>query len=163
MVFIPRIQAALLAVLVAGLGLGALFGSSGAVAGECPKDQMGVMMKEPHGIKPKGVTDAVQAKINLKKLGLKHDLRLRRLVVKPGGTVPFHSHGERPSIVYIIAGQITEFNSLCGVPIVHRAGQAVAEFGEKLSHWWRNDGDRSVELLSADIFHDQMGESEMME
>ena len=83
-----------------------------------------------------------------------HALRLRRLVVKPGGIVPWHSHTDRPAIIYIISGKITEYRSTCAEPIVHRAGESTAEV-KGTSHWWKNTGKKTVVLLSADLFHDK--------
>ena len=72
--------------------------------------------------KPKAVTDNVLTRIDLvnEPVMLKdHALRLRRLVVKPGGIVPWHTHTDRPAIIYIISGRITEYRSTCKTPIVH--------------------------------------------
>lgn len=107
--------------------------------------------------KPKGVTDNVLTRIDLvnEPVMLKeHALRLRRLVIQPGGIVPWHSHTDRPAIIYIISGTITEYRSTCAVPIVHRAGEATAEV-KGTSHWWKNTGRNTVVLLSADLFHDK--------
>lgn len=130
-----------------------------ASAGECPvgrsvPDGQGQKMSTA---KAKGVTDKVRARIDLvnEPVMLKeHALRLRRLVIKPGGIVPWHSHTDRPAIIYIISGTITEYRSTCTVPIVHRAGESTAEV-KGTSHWWKNTGKRTVVLLSADLFHDK--------
>jgi quercetin dioxygenase-like cupin family protein len=39
------------------------------------------------------------------------------------------------------------------VPIVHKAGDVVAETSE-VSHWWKNTGDKTVVLVSADLIKD---------
>jgi quercetin dioxygenase-like cupin family protein len=39
------------------------------------------------------------------------------------------------------------------VPIVHKAGDVVAETKD-VSHWWKNLGDTTVVLLSADLLKD---------
>ncbi len=130
-----------------------------AYAGACPTgksvaDGQGQKMSTA---KAKGVTDTVQAKIDLvnEPVMLKeHALRLRRLVIQPGGIVPWHSHTDRPAIIYIISGTITEYRSTCAVPIVHRAGESTAEV-KGTSHWWKNTGKTTVVLLSADLFHDK--------
>jgi quercetin dioxygenase-like cupin family protein len=81
-------------------------------------------------------------------------LRLRKLVVQPGGVVPWHSHGDRPAVIYILNGTITEYASNCAVPIVHKAGD-VARETSATSHWWKNTGRSAVILLSADVLHDE--------
>jgi quercetin dioxygenase-like cupin family protein len=111
-----------------------------------------------------GVTDTVIATNDLAQQGIGINdrlFRLRRLVVQPGGVVPWHSHGDRPAIIYIISGQITEYASTCAVPIVHQAGEATAEM-HATAHWWKNDSKQPVELLSADLFHKARSDDHMM-
>jgi quercetin dioxygenase-like cupin family protein len=145
---------------VAGiLGAALSAGAFSAAAGECPASKVVADGKGQanRASKPKGVTDNVLTRINLanEPVMLKnHALRLRRLVIKPGGIVPWHSHTDRPAIIYIIKGSITEYRSTCATPIVHRAGDVAAEV-KGTSHWWKNTGKRTVVLLSADLFHDQ--------
>ena len=79
--------------------------------------------------------------------------RMRKLTIEPGGIVPWHSHGDLPAIIYIIEGEINEYASNYAVPIVHKAGDVVAETSE-VSHWWKNTGDKTVVLLSADLIKD---------
>ena len=82
-----------------------------------------------------------------------HHLRMRRLDIKPGGEVAWHSHGERPALIYIVSGSITEYSSHCQVPIVHKTGELSVEQGG-LSHWWKNTSNEPVVLISADIAKD---------
>lgn len=82
-----------------------------------------------------------------------HALRLRRLEIKPGGVVPWHSHGDRPAIIYVVEGEIYEHASTCAVPILHKAGEVAPEM-HATSHWWQNTSKKTVVLLSADILHD---------
>jgi quercetin dioxygenase-like cupin family protein len=113
---------------------------------------------------PEGVTDNVLAAIDLSKEAVKLDdrqLRLRRLEIQPGGVVPWHSHADRPAIIYIVQGSVTEYSSSCAVPIVHNAGE-VAQESAGLSHWWKNTGDSVAVLLSADLFHAAMDDAHMM-
>jgi quercetin dioxygenase-like cupin family protein len=143
----------------ASLAAAALLAPLAASAGECPA---GKIVSDGQGQKmstaqAKGVTDTVLSRIDLvnEPVGLAgHALRLRRLVIQPGGIVPWHSHTDRPAIIYIISGTITEYRSTCMVPIVHEAGDAAVEV-KNTSHWWKNTGKRPVVLLSADLFHDK--------
>ena len=66
----------------------------------------------------KGVTDTVLAAIDLEKepANIKdRQLRFRKLTIEPGGIVPWHSHGDRPAIIYIAEGEIVEYASNCSV------------------------------------------------
>jgi quercetin dioxygenase-like cupin family protein len=141
----------LLAGVIASAGLAA----TSAQAGECPADQKKTDVTKPVDMKPVGVTDTVIAMIDVdQQQGIKdRKFRMRKLVVEPGGVVPWHSHGERPAIIYIIEGEIDEYASNCAVPIVHKAGDVVAETKD-VSHWWKNIGDKKVVLLSADLLKD---------
>jgi quercetin dioxygenase-like cupin family protein len=136
--------------------LTATFAMSAAVAGECPTDKrvpdgQGQKMVN-HG--PKDVTDKVRATTDLAKQAVAlpgHLFRLRELEVKSGGVVPWHSHDERPAMIYIVSGEIVEYASNCAVPIVHRAGDVAAE-AKGTSHWWLNRGKATSKLISVDIF-----------
>jgi quercetin dioxygenase-like cupin family protein len=139
------------AAAIAGVAL-----ASAALADECPADKRGVNVTKPGATTSTGVTDTVLTSIDLSKEKLAladHQLRLRRLVVQPNGIVAWHSHEDRPAIIYIISGQIYEHASNCSVPILHRAGDITPE-SSGTAHWWQNIGKETVVLLSADILHD---------
>jgi quercetin dioxygenase-like cupin family protein len=144
-----------LSALLAGAGL---LVASQAQAGQCPAEKI---VAEGQGqpmstVAAKGVTDTVIASTHLSQepVGISdRRFRLRRLVVQPGGIVPWHSHGDRPAIIYIIEGEITEYASTCAVPIVHKAGESTTET-HTTSHWWQNTGSKTVVLLSADLYHE---------
>jgi quercetin dioxygenase-like cupin family protein len=140
--------------------------SGAALAGECPAGKAGVNVTPPGAMAPKGVTDTVISSINLAKFmdgqfG-NNSLRMRRLVIAPGGIVPWHNHDERPANIYVVEGSITEYRSTCAVPIEHKAGEAVAEFGSGLAHWWRNNTNKPAVLISADVYHDKMKDDHPM-
>lgn len=138
--------------LVASAVILAWASAPAAWAGECPAASVKDDATPAGPSAPKGVTDNVISSIDLGQgYGIEgRQLRARRLVIEPGGIVPWHGHGERPANIYVLEGQITEFRSNCAVPIVHKKGEVVAEKGA-ISHWWRNDSRRKVVLLSSDI------------
>lgn len=128
-----------------------------ANAGGCPAGKELADAMKPVDYAASGVTDTVLASIDLAKEPVKIDgrkLRLRKLVIQPGGIVPWHSHGDRPAIIYIIQGEVTEYASNCSVPLVHKAGDTTPEL-HATSHWWKNTGKETVILLSADLLHDE--------
>jgi quercetin dioxygenase-like cupin family protein len=141
---------ALFAAALASLALPLL--SVAAIAGDCPPGKTGVDVTKPGAMAPKDVTDTVIASIDL---GAQYKidgrlLRMRKLVVQPGGIVPWHSHAERPANIYIVSGAITEYRSTCAVPIEHAAGEVTAEQGN-VSHWWKNNSKTTAVLISSDI------------
>ena len=127
-----------------------------AFAGECPAGQMRADATKPVTYGPKDVTDKVLAQIDLagEKIALNgHLMRVRKLEIQPGGIVPWHSHADRPALIYVQSGEIYEHASNCAVPILHKAGE-VARETHATSHWWQNNGKTTVTLLSFDIQHD---------
>lgn len=150
------------AVLVVGAVV--LFGGN-AYAGECPADKVAKGSVTSGPDKPVGVTDMVIGSIDLAQKAVTfkgENFRMRQLVVQPGGIVPFHSHSERPAIIYVISGSVTEYRSNCAVPIEHKSGEVTVEFGPELSHWWKNNSKEPAVLLSADILHQESDDKHMM-
>ena len=142
--------------ILLGVVVGASLAASAAFAGECPADQKKPNATAPVDYKPVGVTDTVIAMIDVEKepANIKdRKFRMRKLTIEPGGIVPWHSHADRPAIIYITEGEIVEYASNCAAPIVHKAGDVVAETPD-VSHWWKNLGDKTVVLLSADLLKD---------
>jgi len=143
-------------VATAAVAAGAFTLAAAATAGECPADQRRPdgTGQRPGATAPKDVTDKVIASTDLgkEKVALSGRLfRARRLDIKAGGIVPWHSHDDRPAMIYIVKGVVTEYASTCAVPIVHKAGDISPErLGT--SHWWRNHGKEGAVLISVDIF-----------
>ena len=138
-----------------------------ANAGDCPADKR---VADGQGQKPstaaaKGVTDVVRASTDLSKEPAAIDgrqFRLRQLDIQPGGIVPWHSHDNRPALIYVVSGEIVEYASNCAAPIVHKAGDVAPE-KKGTSHWWQNNGSTPVVLISVDLFPvDNMKDQHMM-
>jgi quercetin dioxygenase-like cupin family protein len=131
--------------------------STTAFAGGCPAGKLVAdgQGQKPGATRPAGVTDTVLASIDLGKQMVAandHQFRMRRLVIQPGGVVPWHSHADRPALIYIVQGEIFEYASDCAVPILHKAGEVARD--ADVSHWWKNTSKHAVVLISADILHD---------
>ena len=127
--------------------------TTGAQAGSCPKDQVLTKPRELQQIPPAGLTREILANVRLegwRDMG-GFILRMRRLELMPGGFVPTHEHSDRPSIVYVVKGQVVEHSSLCGVPILHVAGDSTPEFGAGHAHWWENTSNEVVTFISTDV------------
>jgi quercetin dioxygenase-like cupin family protein len=138
----------------------ALFASTfaaGAIAGECPAGKIKADARPPVAHAGKGVTDTVLAAIDLEKepaMLKERQLRFRKLTIEPGGIVPWHSHADRPAIIYIAEGEIVEYASNCADPIVHKAGEIRPETSGT-AHWWQNHGRKTVVLFVGDVLHDK--------
>ena len=144
-------------VLFAGLLAGAASIASSAFAGECPADKMKADARQPVTLPAVGVTDTTLGSIDLGKepaMIKDRELRFRKLTIEPGGVVPWHSHADRPALIYVAQGEIMEYASNCAAPIVHKTGDLRRETSGT-SHWWKNLGDTTVILLVADVLHDK--------
>jgi quercetin dioxygenase-like cupin family protein len=143
---LPRLAAIAASLFVAGV----------AHAGACPADKI---VPDGQGQKmsnaaAKDVKDVVRATTDLSKESLAvkgRQFRLRQLDIGPGGIVPWHSHDDRPAMIYIVSGEIIEYASNCAVPIVHKAGDVAPE-KKGTSHWWQNASAQPAVLISVDLF-----------
>jgi quercetin dioxygenase-like cupin family protein len=140
-------------------------GTTALVAGECPADQVraGAVSADGHTANI-GVTDTV---LGVNKLGehypdlASRDQRIRLLTIEPGGEVAWHDHSDRPALIYVVSGQIVEHRSSCAMPIVHVAGTTAMEIGD-FSHWWKNESQEPVTLISTDLPRNEAADDDMM-
>jgi quercetin dioxygenase-like cupin family protein len=154
--------------LLVGSVIGGLFAvmATAASAGECPADKR---VPDGQGQKmstaaAKGVTDTVRASTDLSKEPAAINgrlLRIRQLDIQPGGIVPWHSHGNRPAMIYTVSGEVVEYASNCAVPIMHKAGDIAPE-KNGTQHWWQNTGATPAILISVDLFPVEMKMDEHM-
>ena len=133
-----------------------LIGATAASAACPPGKETTTDGQKPGATAHKDVDEKLLGQIDLSKEKVNVPgrlFRMRRLVVQPGGEVAWHSHEDRPALIYIISGTITEYSSHCSVPIEHPAGDLSVESGG-LSHWWKNNGKEPATLVSADLAAD---------
>ena len=144
--------------LIAGLTFGV---AMPALAAECPPEHKKANVRSAPGDKiwdgahlvTEGIVDKTIASVEIAEEPFNIDgrlFRMRTLIVEPGGVVPWHSHEDRPAIMYLIKGEFTEYASNCAVPVTHKPGDVVPE-GPEVAHWWQNHGDETVMLVSADL------------
>jgi quercetin dioxygenase-like cupin family protein len=146
-----------MALTVAGALTGLfLIGATAANANGCPAGKEATDNKIDGPSAHKGVKEELLGSVDLAKEKVNVPgrlLRMRRLVIQPGGEVAMHSHEDRPALIYTISGTITEYSTHCSAPIVHKAGDLSIE-SAGLSHWWKNTSKKPVTLISADIAKD---------
>jgi quercetin dioxygenase-like cupin family protein len=141
---------------LAGIVVASLVSAPAAFAGECPADKMKANVRPMVDHKAVGVTDVTLGSINLGKqpAAIKdRELRFRKLTIEPGGVVPWHSHDDRPALIFVQQGEIVEYASNCADPIVHKAGEIRPEVAGT-AHWWKNLGKETVILYVGDIRRD---------
>jgi quercetin dioxygenase-like cupin family protein len=144
-------------VLTLAVGIaGSIVVASAALAGECPGDKIKANAREKVDYKPVGVSDVTLGSIDLGKQPVHiegRELRFRKLIIEPGGIVPWHSHDDRPALIFVQQGEIVEYASNCEVPITHKAGEIRPEVSGT-SHWWKNLGKETVILYVGDVRKD---------
>lgn len=82
------------------------------------------------------------------------NLRTRRVTFQPGGIAPVHPHERRPTLFFIIEGEVVEYRSDTEEPQLHKAGDAV-EMKHGAAHWWKNESDAPAVVLATDIVSDE--------
>ena len=76
-------------------------------------------------------------------------LRMRRIVIEPGGFLDFHSHKDRPGTVYVLDGKITETRN--GVAKVYGPGEVWFE-NKETNHRVENKETGPATFVAVDIF-----------
>ncbi len=110
------------------------------------------MNNEPDAHETKGVTVKLLATVDL---GLEiegmsgRQLRMRMVTIEPGGVFgPLHDHIDRPGLVYILQGTITDHRD--GVDTDYGLGVGWPEDRNTL-HWLENRGTETAVEISVDI------------
>ena len=77
-------------------------------------------------------------------------LRMRKVVLEPGGAISPHSHADRPAVVYILQGRVREHRSDLDVPLEYGAGDSIIE-SAAVHHWIENIADQPLIGIVVDI------------
>ncbi len=145
-----------LSLAVAGTLTGLFVLGATAASAACPPGKETTDGQKAGATAHKGVEEKLLGQLDLgkEKVNIPGRLfRMRQLIVQPGGEVAWHSHEDRPALIYVVSGTIVEYSSHCSVPIQHDAGDLSIE-SAGLSHWWKNTSKAPVTLISADIAKD---------
>jgi quercetin dioxygenase-like cupin family protein len=110
------------------------------------------MSNEPAAPETNGVTAELLATVALgpEIEGMAgRQLRLRRVTIEPGGVFgPMHDHKDRPGIVFILQGTITDHRN--GVATDYGPGVGWSE-DRNTTHWLENSGTIPAVEISVDI------------
>jgi quercetin dioxygenase-like cupin family protein len=116
------------------------------------------MSDEPAVPDTKGVTSELLATLDL---GPEIDgmagrqLRMRMFTFEPGAVFgPLHDHKDRPGIVYILEGVITDHRD--GVATDYGPGVGWPE-DKNTRHWLENRGTTTAVEISVDVIRQQLG------
>jgi quercetin dioxygenase-like cupin family protein len=77
-----------------------------------------------------------------------YELRARRIVIEPGGTIAEHSHADRPGVVYILEGSMTEHRG--DTARVVKSGDTWTEALDTV-HWMENTSGKPCVIIAVDL------------
>lgn len=77
-------------------------------------------------------------------------VRLRRIVVSPGGVIAWHDHAQAQGMALIVSGEMTELRNSCLDPLRYAAGDVAIEDAQT-AHSWRNDGSQEAVIVVAHV------------
>jgi quercetin dioxygenase-like cupin family protein len=102
----------------------------------------------------KGMSATQLAGFDLGKQGLKdldqRQMRMRLIIVEPGGAAAFHSHAQRPALTYVLKGSLLEHRK-GSADRTYNAGEVIVETTD-VDHWAENKGPETTTLVSVDLF-----------
>jgi quercetin dioxygenase-like cupin family protein len=117
---------------------------------ECPEGEMQIGAITGGPTEAIGITEELMNASEMNGAFTGNVVRLRRIIIAPGGVVPWHNHDERQGMGLIVSGVFTEYLNNCRVPIPRGPGSISREI-EGVYHYWRNEGDEPVLLIAADV------------
>lgn len=124
--------------VVYGLALAATMGIAYSQSSG-PTDSKGVSSKDMANVK---LDEQIHERTG-------RQLRARQITIQPGGHVAAHSHKDRPTLEYVVEGNVVEIRN--GVEVPHSAGEVVLATAE-VNHWWENRSDKPAVLMPVDVY-----------
>lgn len=76
-------------------------------------------------------------------------LRMRKVMLLPGGVIGLHSHKDQPTLSYLLQGEVI-YHEEGKAPRTVRAGDAIAE-GKNTTHWAENRAGVAAVWIAVDI------------
>ena len=76
-------------------------------------------------------------------------LRMRKIMLLPGGVIGLHNHKDRPTVSYFLQGEVI-YHEEGKAPRTVRAGDGFAE-GKETTHWAENRGGVAAVWIAVDI------------
>jgi quercetin dioxygenase-like cupin family protein len=97
----------------------------------------------------KGLDSKVVSTVDLAPDMPGYQLRLRNVVLEPGGTIGMHSHKDRLGLGYVLEGTFTELRE-GGYVREYKPGEVLTE-SRDVTHWGEDRGTSKMVLLGVDI------------
>lgn len=131
-----RTKVALLAASTLALGFAA-----GIAVGQMkpPAESKGISADQLRSVDLTGEIESVKGR----------PLRMRRITLLPGGVIGLHSHKDRPTVSYMLQGEVT-YHEEGQPPKVVKTGEGLAE-GKSTTHWAENTKGVAAIWIAVDI------------
>ena len=131
-----RTKVALLAASTLALGFAA-----GIAVGQMkpPAESKGISADQLRSVDLTGEIESVKGR----------PLRMRRITLLPGGVIGLHSHQDRPTVSYMLQGEVT-YHEEGQPPKVVKTGEGLAE-GKSTTHWAENTKGVAAIWIAVDI------------
>jgi len=115
--------------------------AAGVAVGQvkAPTADKGLSADRLHALDLTGEIDSVKGR----------PLRMRKVMLLPGGVIGLHGHKDQPAVSYLLQGVIT-FHEEGKPPVVLRAGETFAE-GKATTHWAENRAGVAAVWIAVDI------------
>ena len=91
---------------------------------------------------------------HLGNIGKGSSLRARKITLQPGARIAVHRHTTRPTVVYVISGEVFEYRNDSDEPQLRRAGDSFTE-GPGLVHWVENVSCEPATAFAVDIYSEE--------
>ena len=75
-------------------------------------------------------------------------LKQHRTTIEPGGAIPLHDHNDRPEIIFVFAGRLTDHQG--GESREYGPGESYA-VGKNTRHWLENKGTEPAVFVATSI------------
>jgi quercetin dioxygenase-like cupin family protein len=98
---------------------------------------------------PKGIEPQELGRVDAGENCPGHVLRMRRVTFAPGASIPMHSHKERPEVVLVMEGTLT--NTVKGQSPTQLAAGTVGINGPEVEHEPANETSKPVVILTAEL------------
>ena len=116
------------------LGIGTVVGEQAP-----PTESKGVQISPPEALDLTPWADDMKGR----------QLRIRKLIVEPGGVLGLHSHKDRPDASYIVEGELTEYQA--GGYVRQRQAGMLGTSEKDVTHWLENKGTTPAVLIVVDV------------
>jgi quercetin dioxygenase-like cupin family protein len=125
---------------IASIAVGIVILFSGVASGQSspPEKAKGISSKPISTINLGEEIEAVQGRV----------LRAVLVTVEPGGGNPLHNHVDRPEIIYVLKGRLTDHRGDQSKD--YGPGEAITS-GKSTTHWIENRGSEPVSFIGVSI------------